>query len=154
MEVLEQLDAASRERLNSQSDWVDIESAIFQAQTIHGAAGDALTMVPVDKGGRPKQKALSAFITSLAAIFEKATGSQADVIWNYETDVKEKYEGPFYDFVRVCIEVIVSKEIRKKTSSGQYIKIKGIAPKEIRSNSSLGQAIKKALKSATSFPDS
>jgi len=90
------------------------------------AAEKALDDLEKDMGGRPKSKAvLRSLITDLQSIFEKLTGTSATITWH---DYRERYEGPFYDFIF------------------KFLKI--IDPDEIRSNSSLGQQIKTALRSS------
>ena len=119
------------DELDSRASWeittrIETSEIIPTAADTKSAAEQALQDLRMDRGGRPKNKAvLRALITELQSIFKELTGQCATITWH---DYREAYEGFFYDFVSKFSEII--------------------NPEETWSNLSLGQQIKAALKSS------
>ena len=89
---------------------------------IHLAAKEALEKLNRVKKGRRKTKtALVGFVIDLKPIFEEITSLKASITNNPYKD-KDNYQGPFYDFIHTCLEIVNEAEIWSNSSLGQQIK--------------------------------
>jgi hypothetical protein len=107
-------------------DWLrDGEDLIALAELLTNfgsAARTAISNIPRNLGGRPKDHAIEFLIPLLAKIFFEATGKEAKVTTNPEVTPDAEYGGKFLLFVEVFLEPISAHYSWKSNNLGKKIK--------------------------------
>lgn len=123
LDCLNRIDDITMQRLASTKAFPKAEiyepNTIKTINKIHLAAKEALEGFKVKKGRRKTKTALVGFVIDLKPIFKEITGLKASIT----TDpVTNNYQGPFYDFIHACLEIVNEAEIWGNSSLGQQIK--------------------------------